>query len=116
VEEKEDNEGFNNQNESMNTSYKDVEEEATPTPTDFGACETMEITVHFHNKKINADHIRCFVLESPYAGWNVNFQEDPISSATFICNNKETCDKMAMYCLTKLKNCSKCPFNKISNT
>ncbi len=32
----------------MNTSYEDVEEEATPTPVDFDAEEMVELAVHFH--------------------------------------------------------------------
>ena len=68
----------------MNSSYEDVEEEATPTPVDFGAGEKMEFAVHFHNKKFNMDHIRVFVLDSPIKGCNVNFRLDSFSSDTFI--------------------------------
>jgi hypothetical protein len=85
AEEEEDNEGFDNQNESMNTSYEDVEDEETQTPADFGGGEKMELAVQFHNKKLNADHIRSFVLESPIVGWNVNFRQDPFSSARQSC-------------------------------
>ena len=63
--EDEGNERFGVHEEAMNTSYEEVEEEATPTPFDFAAGEKVELAVHFHNKKYIAVHIRSFVLDSP---------------------------------------------------
>lgn len=93
--------------ECMHTSFENFEEEATPTPVDFDAGEMVELAVHFHNKKFYAEHIRSFVLDSPIEGWAVNFQPNPFSSATFVCMDGETHNKVAMYCVSKLTECSK---------
>ena len=42
-------EGFGTQ-PVMNSSYEDVEEEAIPTPVDFGGGEKIESVVHFYKK------------------------------------------------------------------
>lgn len=50
------NKGINN--DSLYTSYKDVEEEATPSPINFGAGEKIKLIVPFLNKRFNLEHIR----------------------------------------------------------
>lgn len=76
-EEEEGNEGFGICNDSMNTSYEDVEEEANPTFVDFGAGDKMELVAHFLNKKFNVEHIRSFALDSPIDRSNVIFIHIP---------------------------------------
>jgi hypothetical protein len=48
----------------MNTSYEDMEEEATPSPVNVGAGEKMELFVHFHNSCFGPGHIHYFLLDS----------------------------------------------------
>ena len=91
----------------LNMSYEDVDEKAPPTPVNFAACEKMELVVHFLNKRFDQDHIQSFVLDSPIEGWAVHFLADPFSLANFLCDDKETYGKMAIFCFTKLKECSK---------
>lgn len=97
----------------MSTSYEDVENEATQTPVDFDAGEKLEFAVHFRNKKINAEHTRSFVLDSPIEGWNDTFGQNPFCSATFICEEKEINNKISLYCFSQFKDCSKFSSNKL---
>ena len=96
-----------------NTSFKDVKDEATPKPVDFEARESVQLAVHFHNKRFDAENIRSFVVDSPVEGWVVNFRPNPFSSATIVCKDRDTYNKLSIYCFSHLKECTKFTCNKI---
>ena len=96
-----------------NTSFEDVEDEAAPKPVNFEAGESVHLAVHFHNKQFDAEHIRSFVVDSPIEGWVVNFRPNSFSSATIVCKDRDTYNKLSIYCFSHLKECINFTCNKI---
>lgn len=61
MKEAEEDEGINN--DLLNTSFKYVEEEATPILVNFDAGEKMEFVIHFLTKRFNQENIQTSVLD-----------------------------------------------------
>ena len=64
-EEEEEHGIFSLHKDDSNTSYEDVDEEATPSPVNFHAGKKMQWSVHFSRQHFSHDHVHCFVLDSP---------------------------------------------------
>lgn len=112
MKEAEEDDGINN--DLLHTSFKYVEEEATPIPVNFDAGEKMVLVIHFLTERFNQENIRTSVLDRLIDEWNVNFWLVPFSSTTFICKDKESYAKMALFCFIKLKSVQSLPGIKLS--
>jgi hypothetical protein len=94
-------------NDIVNTSFQDIEEEASPKIVDFEGGQRISLSLHFKSTQYNAEHVRQIVLDSPIEGWQVSYHEDLLTTATFTCEDESSYKIMSMFCFGKSQECTK---------
>ena len=65
------------------------------------------MSMFFKTNEFSAEHVHQIVLESPIEGWQVSYQQELFTTATFICKDEETYKTLCMFCFQKAKDCTK---------
>ena len=86
--------GDNDNNEEdgdlVNTSFHEIEEEASHKVVHFEEGQTICLSLCFKSSQYSAEHVRRIVLESPMEGWQVSYHEELFTTATYLCKDKHT--------------------------
>ena len=74
----------------VNTSFHEIEEEASPKVVHFEEGQTIPLSLFFKSSQYIAEHVRRIVLESPIKGWQVSYHEELFTTATYLCKDEHT--------------------------
>jgi hypothetical protein len=91
----------------VNSSFHEIEDEASPKIVDFEGGQSIRLSLHFKSSQYNAEHVRQIVLESPIEGWQVSYHEELLTTATFLCQDESTYKTLSMFCFGKTNECTK---------
>ena len=94
-------------NDAVNSSFHQIEQEASPKVVHFKEGQTIHLSMFFKTSQFSAEHIHQIVLESPIKGWQVSYQQELFTTATFLCKNEHTYKTLCMFCFGKAKDCTK---------
>ena len=91
----------------VNSSFQEIEDEASPKIVDFEGGQRIRLSLHFKSSHYNAEQVRQIVLESPIEGWQVSYHEELLTTATFLCEDELTYKILSMFCFGKTNECTK---------
>ena len=91
----------------VNTSFHDIEEEASPKVVHFEEGQTIRLSLFFKSSQYSAEHVHRIVLKSPIEGWQVSNHEELFTTATYLCKDEHTYKTLCMFCFEKAKECTK---------
>ena len=95
------------EDDAVNTSYEEIEEEASPKVVHFYEGENICLSMYFRTSPFSAEHVCQIVLESPIDGWQVSYQQELFTTATYLCKDEHTYKTLCMFCFGKAKECTK---------
>ena len=103
--------GDNDNNEEedvlINTSFHEIEEEASPKIVHFEEGQSIRLSLYFKSSQYSAEHVCQIVLESPIKGWQVSYHEELFTTATYLCKDEHTYKTLCMFCFGKAKDFTK---------
>ena len=94
----------------MNTSYEEIEEEASVC---FDDGKKIHLTLHIRNSEFSAEYVRQIILQSPIDGWQITHQQELFTAATFLCEDEHTYKSLLIFCFSKVKESTKFSSNVI---
>ena len=95
------------EDDAVNTSYEEIEEEASPKVVHFDEGEKICLSMYFRTSQFSAEHVHQIVLESPIDGWQVSYQQELFTTTTYLCKDEHTYKTLCMFCFGKAKECTK---------
>ena len=98
-----DDDNIEEDNDAVNNSFHEIEEEASPKVVHFEESQSIHLSMFFKTSQFSAEHVRQIVLESPIEGWEVSYQQELFTTATFLCKDEHTYKTLCMFCLEKLR-------------
>ena len=102
------------EDDTANTSYEKIQEEASPKHVCFDDGEKIRLSLYFRDSQFSAEYVRQFILQSPTDGWQITYQQELFTTATFLCEDEHTYKSLWMFCFSKVKECTKFSSNVIT--
>ena len=109
-----DDDNIEEDNDAVNNSFHEIEEEASPKVVHFEEGQAIHLSMFFKTSQFSAEHVRQIVLESPIKGWQVSYQQELFTTATFLCKDEHTYKTLCMFCFGKAKDCTKFTSSEIN--
>ena len=78
------------EDDAVNTSYEEIEEEASPKVVHYNEGEKVPLSMHFRTSQFSAEHVHQIVLESHIDGWQVSYQQELCNTATYLYKDEHT--------------------------
>jgi len=94
-------------NDAVNNSFHEIEEEASPKVVHFKEGQAIRLSMFFKTSQFSAEHVHQIVLESYIKGWQVSYQQELFTTATFLCKDENTYKTLCMFCFGKANDCTK---------
>ncbi len=102
------------EDDTANTSYEEIEEEASAKHVRFDVGEKIRLSLYFKDSQFSAEYVHQFILQSPTDGWQITYQQELFTPATFLCEDGCTYKSLWMFCFSKVKECTKFSSNVIT--
>ena len=102
-----DDDNIEEDNDAVNNSFHEIEEETSPMVIHFEEGQAICLSMFFKTSQFSAEHVRRIVLESPIEGWQVSYQQELFTTATFLCKDENTYKTLCMFCFGKANDCTK---------
>ena len=81
----------------VNSSFHEVEDEASPKIIEFEGCQSIRLSLHLKSTQYNTEHVRQIILESPIERWQISYHEELFTTATFLCKDEATYKTLSMF-------------------
>ena len=102
-----DDDNIEEDNHAVHNSFHEIEEEASPKVVHFEEGQTIHLSMFLKTSQFSAEHVHQIVLESPIEGWQVSYQKELFTTATFLCKDEHTYKTLCMFSFGKAKDCTK---------
>ncbi len=102
-----DDDSIEEENNTFNNSFHEIEEEASPKVVHFEEGQAIRLSMFFKTSQFSAEHVCQIVLESPIKRWQVSYQQELFTTATLLCKDENTYKTLSMFCFGKANDCTK---------
>ncbi len=65
------------------------------------------LSLYFRNSEFSAEYVHQIILQSPIDGWQITYQRELFTTATFLYEDECTYKSLLMFCFSKMKECIK---------
>ena len=88
-------------------SFHEIEEEASPKVVHFEEGQTIHLSMLFKTSQFSAEHVCQIFPESSIEGWQVSYQQELFTTATFLCKEDLNNKTLYLFCFGKARDCTK---------